>query len=128
MIAADTSTLHVCVCVCVCVFVCACACVRARAHCRYIFQPEDYPVIKELFEKESFVSAAQRVCPPDQQTLDPFQFNLIVQVPGQTVPLHLDAPYFWGASRFEFPQWLLATMVFSGLFQDRFIHQVQVCT
>ena len=47
-------------------------------------------------------------------------------MPGQTVALHLDAPYFWGADRFQFPQWLLASMVFSGLFQEQFIDQVQV--
>ncbi len=40
--------------------------------------------------------------------------------------LHLDASYFWGASRFQFPQWLLVAMVFSNLFQDQFIDQVQV--
>ena len=68
------------------------------------------------------------------------------QVPGQTVAMHLDAPfvpqpfpsqphspsqfhflrYFWGASRVSVPQWLLVTMVFSGLFQDKFVDQVQV--
>ena len=40
--------------------------------------------------------------------------------------MHLDAPYFWGASRVSVPQWLLVTMVFSGLFQDKFVDQVQV--
>jgi hypothetical protein len=54
------------------------------------------------------------------------QFNLIVNLPGQTVATHIDGAYFWGANRFYFPQWLLATMVFSGLFQDEFIDQVQV--
>lgn len=37
---------------------------------------------------------------------DPFQFNFILSVPGQTVALHLDAPYFLGATRFQVPQWL----------------------
>lgn len=37
---------------------------------------------------------------------DPFQFNFILSVPGQTVALHLDAPYFFGATRFQVPQWL----------------------
>jgi len=99
---------------------------RVLSFGRYIFAPDDYPVIKKLFGKPAFKAAAASVCPQDRQTLDPFQFNLIVQVPGQTVPLHIDAPYFWGASRFEFPQWLLAAMVFSNLFADRFINQVQV--
>ena len=39
---------------------------------------------------------------------------------------HIDAPYFWGASRQTVPQWLLACMAFSGLFQKIFINQVQV--
>ena len=42
------------------------------------------------------------------------------------MPLHIDAPYFLGASRFIYPQWLLAVMVMSGLFEEQFIHQVQV--
>ena len=37
-------------------------------------------------------------------SLDPFQFNLIVQLPGQTVAAHLDGVYFWGATRFQLPQ------------------------
>ena len=49
-----------------------------------------------------------------------------MQVPGQTVPLHIDGAYFWGATRFQMPQWLLAAMVFSGLFQDLFVDQVSV--
>ena len=68
----------------------------------------------------------RKVCPKDKQHLDPFQFNFIVQIPGQTVATHLDAPWYYGASRFEFPQWLLVAMTFSGLFQERFIDQVQV--
>ena len=40
--------------------------------------------------------------------------------------MHLDAPYFWGATRFQFPQWLLVVMKFSGLFEEEFIDQVQV--
>ena len=40
--------------------------------------------------------------------------------------VHLDAPYFWGASRYHFPQWLLVCMVFSDLFYQQFVHQVQV--
>ena len=35
-----------------------------------------------------------------------FQFNFILSVPGQTVALHLDSPYFLGATRFQVPQWL----------------------
>ena len=93
---------------------------------RYIFDPSKYEIVDELFHSDQFQTAAKAVCPADKQILDPFQFNFIVQVPGQTVALHVDGVYFWGATRFQFPQWLLAVMQFSGLFQDRFIDQIQV--
>ena len=123
-----------------------------------IFYPEQHQVTKKLFADPSFRRAASSVCPPDKQVLDPFQTNLIAQLPGQTVAAHIDAVYFWGANRFQYviplpyhfahrgflgealknrcspflfacfsiPQWLLAVMAFSGIFQDRFIDQVQV--
>ena len=47
-------------------------------------------------------------------------------MPGQTVAAHLDGVYFWGATRYQYPQWLLAAMAGSGLFSDRFVDQVQV--
>lgn len=101
---------------------------RVSSFGRYIFVKDldSYPVIKSLFESEPFQQAALKICPATRPFLDPFQFNLIVQVPGQTVALHLDAPYFWGASRFQMPQWLLVAMVYSNLFTERFVDQVQV--
>lgn len=84
------------------------------------------PVVTDLFQDEKFLDAARATCPRSKQVLDPFQFNVIIQLPGQSVALHIDAPYFWGASRFEFPQWLLASMVFSGLFSDKFVDQIQL--
>jgi len=92
----------------------------------YNFNPGKYEIVTKLFNSDTFQGAAKSVCPADKQFLDPFQFNFIMQVPGQSVALHLDAPYFWGASRFHYPQWLLAAMVFSGKFQEHFIDQVQV--
>jgi hypothetical protein len=82
--------------------------------------------MQRLFEDGRFQRAAAKICPPDKQVLDPFQLNFILQVPGQTVATHIDAAYFHGASRFHFPQWLLACMVFSGLWKDKFVDQVQV--
>ena len=93
---------------------------------RYIFNLQDYPVIQRLFGSEKFLTAARGVCPPNKQHLDPFQFNFIVQLPGQSVATHIDGVYFWGATRFHVPQWLLAAMKFSGLYEDRFVDQVQV--
>ena len=83
-------------------------------------------LVKNLFQEPKFLDAAKRICPKDKQELDPFQFNVIMQIPGQTVASHIDAPYFWGADRLDFPQWLLAVMVFSNLFSEKFIDQVQV--
>eukprot|EP00929_Paragymnodinium_shiwhaense_P107722 TRINITY_DN74095_c0_g1_i1.p1 TRINITY_DN74095_c0_g1~~TRINITY_DN74095_c0_g1_i1.p1 ORF type:complete len:477 (-),score=79.67 TRINITY_DN74095_c0_g1_i1:364-1794(-) len=99
---------------------------RVSSFGRYMFDLSKYKPVEALFGSEAFQSAAVRVCPQGKQVLDPFQFNFIMQVPGQTVALHLDAPHFVGATRFRFPQWLLAAMAFSGLFADRFVDQVQI--
>lgn len=101
---------------------------RVTSFGKYHFPDElsKFPVIQNLFASDTFQTAAKTVCPAQSQILDPFQFNVIMQVPGQSVAAHIDAPYFWGASRFEFPQWLLAAMVFSNLFSSKFIDQVQV--
>jgi len=87
---------------------------------------DKYPIFNQVFNSSQFLDAAKKICPSDQQVLDPFQFNFLIQIPGQTVATHIDAPYFWGASRQSVPQWLLAAMVFSGLFEKLFVNQVQV--
>ena len=79
-----------------------------------------------LQKDEKFQAASRAVCPAGKPYLDPFQFNFIVNIPGQTVAHHIDGVYFWGATRFEFPQWLLAAMKFSGLWEKEFVGQVQV--
>ena len=105
---------------------------RVSSFGRYTFieDIDSYPAVKRLFHSDNFQNAAKSVCPNTKTHLDPFQFNFIVQVPGQTVALHIDSPYFWSsrtghANRFSYPQWFLVAMVFSNLFQD-FIDQVQV--
>lgn len=92
----------------------------------YNFNLTAYPQMSDLFTSPSFTEAAQKVCPADKKHLDPFQFNFIVNLPGQSVATHVDGVYFWGASRFQVPQWLLAAMKFSGLWEDVFVDQVQV--
>ncbi len=101
---------------------------RVSSFGRYTFisDLDQYPAVKKLFESDTFQDAAKSICPMEKKFLNPFQFNFIIQVPGQTVALHIDSPYFWGASRFEFPQWLIVAMVFSNLFNEKFIDQVQV--
>ena len=99
---------------------------RVQSFGRYVFSLDEYPEVAALFDAPRFVELARSICPAHKQHLDPFQFNLIVQLPGQTVAAHLDGVYFWGATRFQLPQWLLAAMAFSGRFADRFVDQVQV--
>mmetsp|Transcript_1129 Transcript_1129/g.699 ORF Transcript_1129/g.699 Transcript_1129/m.699 type:complete len:436 (+) Transcript_1129:43-1350(+) len=101
---------------------------RLSSFARYTINDniDKYPPVKKLFYSDKFQSAAKRVCPKNDSYLDTFQFSYIIQVPGQTVAMHLDSPYFWGASRFNFPQWLLVSMVFSNLFKDLFVDQIQV--
>lgn len=103
---------------------------RVSSFGRYTFiqDLDKYPILKNLFNSNEFQSAAKSVCPnyDNNTVLDAFQFNFVMQAPGQTVAAHLDGPYFWGATRFHYPQWLLVCMVFSGLFVDKFINQIQV--
>jgi hypothetical protein len=101
---------------------------RLQAFAAFFFDLDKVPIMRRLFTADVFLQHARSVCPPTQQYLEPFQVNFILQVPGQTVAIHTDAPYFWGATRFQLPQWLLVAMVHSGLFADRFVHQVQVVT
>jgi len=100
---------------------------RASAFIKYIFDPAAHAATAALFGSAPFQRAARAVCPQrDSAVLDAFQASIIIQVPGQTVPAHLDGVWFWGAHRFHVPQWLLAAMAFSGLFAERFVHQVQI--
>uniref|UniRef100_A0A7E4ZQJ1 Fe2OG dioxygenase domain-containing protein n=1 Tax=Panagrellus redivivus TaxID=6233 RepID=A0A7E4ZQJ1_PANRE len=92
----------------------------------YLFDLEKYPAMKEIFNEPKFIAAAKEVCPENRQFLDPYQYHLIIQVPGQALPVHIDAPFFTDASRFHYPIWLLAVMTASGLYKQTFIDQVQV--
>lgn len=54
-----------------------------------------------------------------------FQLDILLMLPGQELPMHLNVPYFWGADRNNFPHWLLVIMKKSKLFDHLFIPQVQ---
>ena len=56
---------------------------RVQSFGAYHFNLDAYPQVKQLFEDPKFQLTAKRVCPADRQLLDPFQFNFILQVPGQ---------------------------------------------
>jgi hypothetical protein len=61
---------------------------RVSSFGRFMFSQnmDDYPVVKSLFESEKFVAASRKICPIEAPHLDPFQFNFIVQVPGNKEP------------------------------------------
>ena len=65
---------------------------RLTSFGRYMFNVVDmYPTVQSLFNEDSFQAAAKSICPPDEQVLDPFQFNFIIQVKRPLpppVPLH----------------------------------------
>ena len=71
---------------------------RVQSFGRYNFDFSRYDVVQELFQDPKFLEMAHEVCPKEKQYLDAFQFNFIIQVPGQTVAAHIDGAYFWGAS------------------------------
>jgi hypothetical protein len=54
-----------------------------------------------------------------------YQLDLLLMLPGQELPMHLNVPYFVGADRTTLPQWLLVAMKNSKLFDHLYIHQVQ---
>jgi len=100
---------------------------RALSFIGFIFG-NDYGEYKEeldfLFKGEQYVKSATKIC-GGKSYFDPIQLGIIIMLPGQTVPMHFDVPYFFGATRFHIPQWLLVVMETSGLFKDIRIPQVQ---
>eukprot|EP00759_Apiculatamorpha_spiralis_P054425 PhF_6_TR6933/c0_g1_i1/m.10148 len=99
---------------------------RVQPFLHYILDYKSNNLTKRLLESPEMVAFARNVCPKGKPYLDPFQFNFVVQVPGQTVATHVDAVYFRHASRFHIPQWLLAVLHFSGLAKEEFVDQVQI--
>ncbi len=97
-----------------------------------------YVNLKKLkeFNTEQFHTTANLICADnngnlfDRSKLDSvvnelFQLDILLMLPGQELPMHLNVPYFWGANRSSFPHWLLVLMKNSELFEDIFIPQVQ---
>lgn len=80
--------------------------------------------LQALFSSSHYLRAAKSVC-AGLEVVDPFQLGVILQLPGQQLGVHLDVPWFFGANRFHFPQWLLVVMAESGLWKARAVRQVQ---
>lgn len=97
-----------------------------------------YVNLKRLkeFNTPEFIKTANLICADNNAALfdkkkvdsivnEIFQLDILLMLPGQELPMHLNVPYFWGADRNNFPHWLLVVMKNSKLFEDRFIPQVQ---
>eukprot|EP00164_Ancoracysta_twista_P007124 GFYU01010061.1.p1 GENE.GFYU01010061.1~~GFYU01010061.1.p1 ORF type:complete len:448 (-),score=113.95 GFYU01010061.1:78-1388(-) len=82
------------------------------------------PQVAKLFQSEEYKKRAVQVC-DGKPILDPMQLSIILALPGQEVAMHYDAPWFFGADRFDFPVWLLVAMERSSLFEHLRIPQVQ---
>lgn len=50
---------------------------------------------------------------------------MVMMLPGQQLGFHWDVPWFWGASRWTLPQWLLVVMANSRLWEDKQLPQIQ---
>merc|ERR1719295_1709100 len=98
---------------------------RLHPFINYQFDASKRPEFKALFTAPAFEAAVREICGEQNPYFRPFQLSLILNVPGQSVPMHLDIPYFWHATRYAFPQWLLLVMQDSGLFAEHRLPQVQ---
>jgi hypothetical protein len=86
------------------------------------------PAVRDVFGSERFRAFARRSCPRDRQLLDAIGVQFVIHVPGQSSPVQLSAPYFYGATPERFPKWVLSAMSHSGIYRDKYIAQVQVQT
>lgn len=89
------------------------------------------------FNSDRFISNVRAVCENEIKNtnhndvkLDSiineiFQLDIMMILPGQELPMHLNVPYFWGTDRDQLPHWLLVLMKNSKLFDHLFIPQVQ---
>ena len=71
----------------------------------------------ESFMEHPLISAvARRIS--DRSIIVPAIVYANILVPGQELAIHTDVPEFRGANRKQLPQWLLVTMLHSGLFEQ----------
>jgi hypothetical protein len=97
---------------------------RLQIFTGFLFLDLDNPLLDPLFRSQKYVDASKSVC-HGRTLLDPIQLGIIITLPGQTVASHLDVPWFWGATRFNVPQWLLIAMEQSKLWSHLRLPQTQ---
>lgn len=69
-----------------------------------------------LMHHASLLDAARQL--HGRPVIEPSILYANVMAPGQELAVHTDVPEFRGASRKEFPEWLLVVMRHSGLFEE----------
>jgi hypothetical protein len=76
--------------------------------------------IEPFLHNERFADAARQVY--GRPVVEPVIAYANLMVPGQELAVHTDVPEFRGANRKILPQWLMAVMHHSGLFEDHRLH------
>jgi len=70
---------------------------------------------EEVFHNPIFIEAAKKSF--DAEVIQPLAMMTNLNTPAPASPVHLDLPFFRGAHEREVPNWILAPMGYSGLFQ-----------
>jgi hypothetical protein len=73
------------------------------------------PIFAPLLHSKAYKEASKATC-GGRDALDPLVVGIILNLPGQLVPVHIDTPLYWGRTRYNLPQWLCSAMETSGLF------------
>ena len=62
---------------------------------KYLFgQDLELPEVQSLFNSDKYQKVTQGICGSDHPFSKRVQVNLIIMVPGQDLPMHLDLPWF----------------------------------
>ena len=97
-------------------------------------------VLREVFANPGWIEKSKEICGSDYQYIRPYQSILSLQLPGNIIPTHTDAPFYMAttdsvgrrqeqfssfvATPYNFPIWLLVVMKHSQLFQQYHIPEV----
>ena len=69
----------------------------AQSFQSYLFGEDLHlPELQTVFNSEQYINAAKNVCGKDHPVYERVQVNLIIMLPGQDLPMHLDLPWFRG--------------------------------
>ena len=69
---------------------------------RYFQTNWSSPLFAPLFRSEAYLKATKDTC-GGRDALDPIGVGIILALPGQLVPVHIDTPLYWGRTRYNLP-------------------------